>query len=203
MGQLITEMNQVIQLVIDQIYNAFMYIPGGYAWAASITIAAFLSGILWRFYIHKSIRWTFWCRLLPLFLFVVYVYCILQLTILSRKPGSFGGMDWRILARWNESDAQKAFLIMNLIMFIPLGILLPMFGKWAGHILVSWPIAIICSTGIEMIQLKYRLGFCQLDDIIANSVGFLVGFLGYLILQDVFFILRGIVRAFLKLFDGR
>lgn len=193
-------MNQVIRLVFNQIYNAFMYIPGGCVWAACTTIVVFLSGILWRFCIHKSIRWTFWCRLFPLFLFVVYVYCLLQLTVLSRKPGSFGGMDWRILARWSESDAQKAFLIMNIIMFIPLGILLPMFGKWAGHILVSWPAAIICSIGIEIIQLKYHLGFCQLDDVIANSVGFLVGFLGYLILQDVYFIMRGTVRVLLILF---
>lgn len=191
-------MKRVVRLVIEQLYNAFMYIPEGCIWAACITIVVFLSGILWRFCIHKTIRWTFWCRLFPLFLFIVYVYCVLQLTILSRTPGSFGGMDWRILARWNENDAQKAFLIMNIIMFIPLGILLPVFSKWTGHILVSLPVAIICSIGIEMIQLKYRLGFCQLDDIIANSLGFLIGFLDYLILLDVYLALRGIVRFLLQ-----
>ena len=192
-------MKRVVPLVIEQIYNACMYIPEGCIWAACITMIDFLSGILWKFCMHKSVKWTFWCRLFPLFLFIVYTYCVLQLTILSRTPGNFGGMDWRILARWNENDAQKAFLIMNIIMFIPLGILLPMFGKWTGHILLSLPIAIICSTGIEMIQLKFRLGFCQLDDIIANSVGFLIGFLAYLILLDIYFVLRCVSRFLLQI----
>ena len=77
-------------------------------------------------------------------------------------------------------------MISNIIMFLPLGILLPMMAKWTKHIIVSLPVAVLCSVGIEAVQLKYQLGFCQLDDVVANSVGFLIGFLVFLILNDVY-----------------
>lgn len=193
-------MNRVIQLVIEQIFNAFTYIPRGCVWAVCITTVVFVSGILWKFCLHKSIKWTFWCRLFPFFIFIIYVYCLLQVTILSREQGNFGGIDWRIFARWSENDSEKAFVIMNILMFIPFGILFPMFGKWAGHILISWPIATMCSIGIEMTQLKYQIGACQFEDIVTNSSGFLIGFLGYLMMLDVYLVMRGIIRIFLTYF---
>lgn len=62
-------------------------------------------------------------------------------------------------------------------MFIPFGTLFPMFGKFFSHILVALPVAAACSICIEALQLKYQLGFCQIDDVAANPVGFLIGYL--------------------------
>lgn len=111
-----------------------------------------------------------------------------------RKPGNYGGVDWRFLVRWNENDSQKAFLLANIIMFIPFGILFPMFGRAAAHILISLAVAVSCSICIESIQLKYQLGFCQLDDVAANTVGFLAGFLVFLMLYDVYLFVAVLVR---------
>lgn len=186
-------MNPVAELIVRRIKDAFLYLPAGCVWAAGIGLVIVALGMVRKFYLHKNITKRFWWRLLSFLIFVVYFYCILQLTIISRKVGHFGGIDWRFLARWSESDDQKAFLIANIIMFVPFGILLPMMGKWTKHILVSLPIAITCSVGIETIQLKYQLGYCQLDDVAANSLGFLVGFLIYLILADIYYFLHNVV----------
>lgn len=142
--------------------------------------------LIWRFALHKKVGTVEWFRLLPLFFLIVYIYCVLQLTVFSRKPGNYGGIDMRFLAKWDEWYGEKAYLISNIIMFLPLGILLPMMAKWTKHIILSLPVAALCSVGIEVVQLKYQLGFCQLDDVVANSVEFLIGFLVFLILYDVY-----------------
>lgn len=193
-------MNPIAELVINQIDDALLYIPAGCVWAGSIVITVLIIGIVLKFCLHKNITLVFVQKLILSFYIIVYVYCVLQLTIFSRKVGNFGGIDWRFLARWSENDAQKAFLIANIIMFIPLGVLLPMMNKWTRHILISLPIAVLCSIGIETVQLKYQLGYCQLDDVVVNSVGFLIGFLGYLIIADIYSFIYSVCRAFVKIF---
>lgn len=183
-------MNPVAELVISQIKAAFLYLPAGCVWAAGVGLAAMALGMVCKFCLHKKITGRFWWHALLLCVFVVYMYCIMQLTIFSRKAGNFGGIDWRFLARWSENNAQKAFLIANIIMFIPYGVILPMMGKWTKHILVSLPIAAASSIAIEAVQLKYQLGYCQLDDVAANSLGFLAGFFIYLMIADVYYFLH-------------
>lgn len=179
-------MNSVIKSVIILLKDALLYLPAGCIWAAGIVLIALTAGIVYKFCFHRTVKLLFLWKLILLFLFIVYAYCILHLTLIGRPTANYGGIDWRFLARWNENTAQKAFLIANIIMFIPLGILLPMMCRWARHILLSLPTAIICSVTIEAVQLKYQLGYCQLDDVIANSVGFLIGFLIYLAIADVY-----------------
>lgn len=55
--------------------------------------------------------------------------------ILLRKPGNYGGINLHFLARWNANDNQRAFLLAKDIMFIPLGVLLPMFGRIFAYVL--------------------------------------------------------------------
>lgn len=179
-------MNLIIESVKHQLQDALRYLPTGCIYAVLITACIFIGMLLWKLVLHKNISLFCWLKLIPLFLVVSYLYCVLQLTILSRTQGNFGGVDMRFLARWNESNEQKVFLIANILMFIPLGILLPMFGKWVRHILFSFPLAVVISIAIEAIQLKYQIGFCQLDDVAANSTGFLVGYLIFLVLYDIF-----------------
>ena len=179
-------MSHVKTLVIMQLKSAFAYLPTGCTYAAGITCSLLILCAVWKFCLHKKLPRLFGWRLLVGFLFITYMYCVLQLTIFSREPGNYGAVDWRFLVRWNENDAQKAFLLANIIMFIPFGVLLPMFGKAMSHILIALPIALASSVCIEALQLKYQLGFCQLDDVVANSVGFLMGYLVFLTIRDVY-----------------
>ena len=195
-------MSHVKTLVIMQLKSAFTYLPNGCTYAAGITCFLLVLCAVWKFCLHKKVPWLFWWRLLVGFLFITYMYCVLQLTIFSREPGNYGAVDWRFLVRWNENDAQKAFLLANIIMFIPFGVLLPMFGKTMSHILIALPIALACSVSIEALQLKYQLGFCQLDDVVANSVGFLIGFLIFLMIRDVYLFIIMLFRLLASIAKG-
>ncbi len=192
-------MNTILELVIFQIREACMYLPNAFKLAATVCFAAALAGLSVCRAFHKKLTvkfvFRFALRLIWLFTFVTYSYCVLQLTILSRTPvPRYGRIDWVFLSRWFDNNEQKAFYIANIVMFIPFGVLLPMSGKPMRHILIAAPIATACSIGIEAVQLKYRLGACQLDDVLLNSLGFLIGFLVYLALADVYGLLSAIAK---------
>ena len=153
-------MEAVWKYIIIMLKDALRYFQNGCIWAAGITVVLLAGMLIWKFAIHKNVKVIFWFRLLPLFFMIVYVYCVLQLTIFSREPGNYGEVDMRFLVKWDEWYGEKAYLISNIIMFIPLGIFLPMLSKWTKHLILSLPAAIMCSVGIEAVQLKYQLGFC-------------------------------------------
>lgn len=68
-------------------------------------------------------------------------------------------------------------LIGNLIMFFPWGIYLPLFFKnlkqWKKYILVTVGLLL----GIELVQFFARLGSFDIDDLILNLAGAMLGFL--------------------------
>lgn len=192
-------MDVILELVISQIKDACIYLPTAFRLAAAVCSAAAIAVLSACLAFHKKFTaifvFQFTLRLIWLFTFVTYSYCVLQLTILSRTPvPHYDHIDWVFLSRWFDNNEQKAFYIANIVMFFPLGVLLPMAGKPMRHILIAAPVATACSIGIEAAQLKYHLGACQLDDVLLNSFGFLLGFLLYLALADIYGLLSAIAK---------
>lgn len=69
----------------------------------------------------------------------------------------------------------------NIVMFIPLGVYLKIFLKdkrW----FVSFLWIFISTVAIELIQFILKIGVCDIDDVILNSIGGLTGILIYRIL---------------------
>ena len=76
-------------------------------------------------------------------------------------------------------------LLGNIIMFIPLGFLLPcLFGstrKFSKHILICTSVIFI----IEFIQLFSLLGSCDIDDLILNICGTSSGFAVFILIKHL------------------
>lgn len=72
-------------------------------------------------------------------------------------------------------------LLGNVIAFIPMGMLLPMMfsSKMKGFtvILLSLELSIV----VEVLQLFTRVGSCDVDDVILNTLGGIVGYIIYCI----------------------
>ena len=66
---------------------------------------------------------------------------------------------------------------LNILLFVPFGYLLPLLRKRADH----WWKVVLCgfvlSLGIELIQLVTHLGMFDLDDLMNNTLGALLGWL--------------------------
>lgn len=62
-------------------------------------------------------------------------------------------------------------------MFVPLGVLLPLLWKKCRKWYVTIPIGFAISFVIELVQLAIRRGICDIDDLFANTLGTVLGFL--------------------------
>ena len=95
----------------------------------------------------------------------------------------------RILANRDLSYLHRSAIINlvgNIIMFIPLGFFLPRIFKK----LDKFPLFILCYSaiiiGVELLQYFTLLGFCDIDDLILNVVGGVMGFVAHRIARKLF-----------------
>lgn len=71
-------------------------------------------------------------------------------------------------------------LACNIIMFIPHGLLTPLFmKKWKYTVVKVGLSAALISVCIEIFQFVTALGLCDIDDVILNIIGALVGYAIY------------------------
>ncbi len=98
----------------------------------------------------------------------LYILIILWITLFSREPMTtriFRGLFWEIeMGYWNN-------IIQNILLFIPLGFLI---GGKRGIIA-----GVLLSIGIELTQYIAVLGYCELDDVLNNTIGAAIGALLY------------------------
>lgn len=118
--------------------------------------------------------------------FFIYVAIIVSLTLLGRKSGSRVGVDLIPFSTWGNNDRNHAYVVENVLLFIPFGLLggvcfLKM-RKLFGCILAG----LFASLLIEVIQLATGRGYFQVDDILANTCGCVLGVLLFQLLDAIF-----------------
>lgn len=76
----------------------------------------------------------------------------------------------------------------NVICFMPLGFVLPVLSnrKW-GIFRITF-VSFLASVLVELIQLVSKLGSCDVDDIIMNTCGGLLGYILFLICNKIYHI---------------
>lgn len=129
------------------------------------------------FFFWKGIRKGFvlMARLLLAEL-VIIIYCS---TVIFRREGEAFRYDfhpfWSYAAIQQGREELLAENIMNVVVFVPIGLLLGMgFAKW------PWWKAIgagcLLSMSIETMQLVLKRGFCEVDDVMHNTLGCIIGY---------------------------
>lgn len=76
-------------------------------------------------------------------------------------------------------------VILNIIVFIPIGFLLPIVFPARNKFLKSLIIFLIMIIGIELIQRISYLGIFDIDDIFLNIIGCLIGYASFLVFDLV------------------
>ena len=125
--------------------------------------------ILERFYKKDKINkiQMFFC-----ILFIIYLLHVYGSTVFSRLPSK---RICKLEVFWSWKEILNSMNILNIIMLLPLGIFLSLvYGKkidWKVGLLIGFCI----SFSIELMQLVLCRGMFDVDDIIHNSLGFLIG----------------------------
>lgn len=103
---------------------------------------------------------------------IVYMAFILCETLLSRKPFEGEHLQLELFWSYKVIDVQFKQMIGNVLLFIPVGLLLKLLGVSARLVLL---IGFTFSCSIELFQYLLKFGLCELDDVLHNTVGTLLG----------------------------
>ena len=114
-------------------------------------------------------------RRIPFTFFLAYILVIFRIVFFCREPGSRKAISLVLFETWGHTFHMHAMFVENIIMFIPFGFLAPMVFERMRKVRFCVFIGFLCSCGIELSQLITQRGYCQLDDVVTNTVGMLVG----------------------------
>lgn len=85
------------------------------------------------------------------------------------------------LIRNNQSWHSAVNFVGNVIAFMPLGFLLPLlFPKKAGSLFRVILLSLMLSLGVELTQLVMDVGTFDVDDLLLNTAGGMIGYIVYL-----------------------
>ena len=167
-------MSEILQFMYNDMQQPIGYIPHG------MLIGTMLLPVFWgcQKIIHRHQR-TDWKQILIWFCCTVYIYVLLNMVFFSREPGSRTTVNMQLFGTWGDTAKRRRFVIENIILFLPYGFLFPAVFPFLRKGVWCILIGCLCSMGIEWIQYMTQRGHCQLDDIVMNTAGALLGWLVY------------------------
>ncbi len=133
-------------------------------------------------------------RILGKLLFVLYIGFVFYFLLISEVYGRTGNVvEYQynlVLLReirrfWNYREqlgwfATIANLAGNVVVFIPFGFLMPMASK-SRSLVVTTFYSFILSLAVEVFQLVLKVGCFDVDDLLLNTVGGLIGYIAFVI----------------------
>ncbi len=114
-------------------------------------------------------------------IFLFYIVILLCATFAGRSSNYKTTFNWNLFSSYKEAyiTGEKSAwlnLILNILIFIPMGFLLPLLSKklnkWYKVVSVGFIITLI----IEFTQLLRHVGIFEIDDIFNNTLGTIIGF---------------------------
>ena len=105
---------------------------------------------------------------------------------MSLVPFHTIGNYWRVVCRWEWNDLFRHCLINlvgNVVLFIPAGYLLPRLWKSLRNFFAFLLTCTLSICLVELLQLVTLLGSLDIDDLILNLFGMILGYLGFIIFR--------------------
>ena len=127
---------------------------------------------------------------IPTLLFVLYVGVVAYGTIFSRKEGSQSEilLEFESISKAikEQSFQPMEHLLMNVALFVPIGFLFVAINpKKLNRISFVIPLGLILTVLIETVQMLLQMGQCDLEDLVANALGAVIGLLCYRVYQNL------------------
>lgn len=148
-----------------------------------IMAAAIIVGVVWFVTIKKSkhkealLQYVLWV------LFAEYLFVLFCSTVICRGAQSFTYAKLELTPFWTYWAAIKHIpgvsvwdIILNVVLFMPLGFLVTLlFPKitWWKVLMIAMALSII----IETNQYFFEKGIAQIDDVMHNTIGAIIGWL--------------------------
>jgi glycopeptide antibiotics resistance protein len=122
--------------------------------------------------------------------FIAYLLLLFYFLFFSEKMGRMeAGAQYRYnlklfqeikrFFKYREIVGYKAFftnVFGNIIAFVPFGMLMPRLSERANHWFFTTILALELSFVVEAVQLIWKLGCFDVDDLLLNTIGGLIGY---------------------------
>ena len=146
-------------------------------WGAGLVLLWFVLSFLFR-------RWPGLWKWVNLVLFCVVVLFILWRTVGNRTVGKreICLIPFYSFVAARSSPERYRSLVANILLFVPFGLTLPFCLK-RYPVRTTVLAAVGFSMMIELIQLAFGLGLCEIDDVIFNTLGAAFGTLAFACLR--------------------
>ena len=171
---------KLITYVSRDLGDAMIFLPAG-------SIAFFAVILLYRLVLYDETARVHCKKILAISLSIAYLVIILFITFFSREPGSRNGLDLLPFATMGHGPRGDAYVLENVLLFIPLGSLLacvlPKGRKRFRHCVFM---GFLVSIMIELSQFLTKRGHAQMDDVITNTLGTMIGYLFFICGQMVY-----------------
>jgi glycopeptide antibiotics resistance protein len=117
-----------------------------------------------------------------LFLYAVAVVAITVFPIRHHPPGYWAGEPWWTMIHWIPGEVDAPSSVLNVIMFVPYGVLVPLIWRAADSVRTLALRAALSSAAIELTQLVLGVTVgsrrtVDINDVLANTAGALLGLL--------------------------
>ena len=159
------------RMITSDILDTLVYIPA--ALAAGVLVCLLLLIVVRAAHVNGPSVFT----LLKVFVLAAYLLFLFCLVLLSRPAGSRTGVNLIPLGTLGENALFWSYFIENILLFIPLGMLLPSILKVYRRLLPCLLTGCFVSLAIEILQFITQRGYAQLDDVLTNTLGAGIGYL--------------------------
>lgn len=153
--------SKTIQFILQDILKEMQYLP----------LVILLGTVLYLITILCTRRYK---KPILSTIFISYSIMLFVITIFEREPGSRTGVSLKFFETLGGPKA-NAYVVENVLLFIPFGILVPLKWKQLRNTFVCTFLGFCLSCVIEIIQLITERGHFQVDDILTNTLGALIG----------------------------
>lgn len=170
----------MISYIIKDLTGALRYLPVGLAIGGIVFLLLFLIN---RRMVRGNRHPIPVAALTCLWFYVGIMLCT---TVWFREASGSSKIDMEILSTWGINNRNNALVVENVLLFVPYGFLLPwVFEKARGFFKTGfW--GLLTSVCVEMLQLVSGRGYFQIDDILTNTLGTLIGFLIFALSRRIF-----------------
>lgn len=124
------------------------------------------------------------------FVALASIFLVIAATLFSRQQGEHSACFIPFRFLWNRTrdwDTTLRPMIMNIILFVPIGISVPFLFKNQSRLcrntIIVFVIMFLISAALEATQLLLRVGTFETDDILCNLLGAALGMLPYQLLH--------------------
>ena len=130
---------------------------------------------------HGGTRKFPWGRVLLTLALIGYLAVVCYVTLVRSGHMGTRYANWHLFRAWREawnsfSERQWMNVLLNIAMFMPLGVLLPLLGKSFRKWYLMLPAGFGTSLAIELVQYLSGRGICDVDDLFCNTLGAMLGF---------------------------